>query len=270
MNPGIGHFALRVGFTSLLVWQGIVIPTTSNAIPLHDFTGHSENLSSVVNFAVLPPGDSFTHVLTPYFQGPNGSSASLNPHHFTYLYQVTNPSGPPSPFSQLIDFGIRSPGGMGAGQVTTVGTFNPPGLRVDFLDQAQVVDASGLRGINRFGLSGCNFSQCLGDGAGGDLDGAKGFGLAVRQASSSPVDVRASGMGLSWEFTGLNRGLTSPLFGYQSPDGPGFAFAEELFVLGVGETMVVPGATAPEPLSLLVMVSGLLPLVWWRAHVTKS
>jgi hypothetical protein len=30
---------------------------------------------------------------------------------------------------------------------------------VDFLDQGRVVDASGLSGINRFGLSGCNFSR---------------------------------------------------------------------------------------------------------------
>jgi hypothetical protein len=41
--------------STLCIWLSIIIP--SNAIPLNDFTGHSENLSSVVNFAVLPPGD---------------------------------------------------------------------------------------------------------------------------------------------------------------------------------------------------------------------
>jgi hypothetical protein len=34
--------------------------------------------------------------------------------------------------------------------------------------------------------------------------------------------------------------------------------------------MVVAGATAPEPLSLLIMVSGLLSLVWWRVRITGS
>ncbi|HJR75359.1 MAG TPA: hypothetical protein VJ805_00225 [Nitrospiraceae bacterium] len=258
------HFNLGVILFSLLVCIGIVIPPTSYAIPLADFTGHSENLSSVVNFAVLPPGDQFTSVLAPVFQGGKGSSAGLNPSHFTYLYQLTNQLSP-SPFSQLIEFGIR---GHGEGRVSTVGTFNGAGLRVDFLDQGRLLDGSGLRGINSLGLSGCNFSQCLGDGPGGDLDGAKNFGLAVRNMSS-PVNVRTVGRGLNWQFSGFASGLTSPVFGYQSPDGPGFAFAGERFLLGVGETMGVPGATAPEPLSLLLVASGLIPWIWWRERLLK-
>jgi len=152
--------------------------------------------------------------------------------------------------------------------VSTIGTFNPPGFRVDFLDQGRTVDASGLRGIDRFGLSGCNVRGCVADGVGGDLDGAKGFGLGVRQDSSSGVNVRTSGTGLRWEFSGLASGLTSPLFGYQSPDGPGSAFAAESLILGVGETMVVPGAVAPEPASLLVLACGLVGLLWWRKNQT--
>jgi hypothetical protein len=68
MSLGKRSLNLGVIFSSLVLWQGIITPTTSNAIPLADFTGHSENLSSVVNFAVPPPGDRFTQVLTPYFQ----------------------------------------------------------------------------------------------------------------------------------------------------------------------------------------------------------
>jgi hypothetical protein len=252
------HFSSIFG--SLVAWLAMVLPVTASAIPLTDFTGHSENLSSVVNFAVLPPGDRFTSVLAPAFQGGHGSGAGLNPHHFTYLYQVTNQLGP-SPFSQLTEFGIR---GYGEGRVSTVGTFNGSGLRVDFLDQGRLIDGTGLRGINPLGLSGCNFSHCLGDGPGGDLDGAKNFGLAVRRDPSSPVNVRSSGRGLNWQFSGFASGLTSPVFGYQSPDGPGHAFGEESFTLGVGETMAVPGATAPEPLSMLVVMSGLLAFLWWR------
>ena len=153
------RFTLRSIVGSLLVWLGMVMPTTtSNAVPLFDFTGHSENLSSVVNFAVLPPGDRLTSVLAPHFQDGHGSGAGLNPHHFTYLYQVTNHLGP-SPFSQLTEFGVR---GYGEGRVSTVGTFNGAGLRVDFLDQGRLIDGSGLRGINSLGLSGCNLRHCLG------------------------------------------------------------------------------------------------------------
>lgn len=82
----------RVGLATLhtfCVWLFMVLPTTSSAIPIADFTGHSENLSSVVNYAVLPPGDPFTNVLTPFFQGSSGSTSSLNPQQFTYLYQIT-------------------------------------------------------------------------------------------------------------------------------------------------------------------------------------
>ena len=100
------RFTVSSIFGSLLVWLSMAMPTTSNAVPLLDFTGHSENLSSVVNFAVLPPGDRFTSILAPLFQDGNGSGAGLNPRHFTYLYQITNHLGP-SPFSQLTEFGIR-------------------------------------------------------------------------------------------------------------------------------------------------------------------
>jgi hypothetical protein len=99
MNRELANSRLRVIMYSLIMWQAVATaPSVSNAIPLADFTGHSENLSSVVNFAVLPPGDAFTHTLTPYFQGANGSNSGLNPHHFTYLYQISNRLGPPSAF----------------------------------------------------------------------------------------------------------------------------------------------------------------------------
>ena len=256
---------VSVSFLSTLcIWLSIIIP--SNAIPLNDFTGHSENLSSVVNFAVLPPGDPFTQVLKPFFQGGNGSTSSLNPQQFTYLYQITNHLGP-SPFSQLNDFAL-----FRTGQATTVGTFNPPGFRVDFLDQGKVVDATGIRSIDPFAQSGSRFLRRVGDGPGGDLDGAKGFGLAIRQDSSQPrVRVSTNGLGLStatplrWEFSGFASGLTSPLFGYQSREGPGLTFAAERFVLGVGETMIVPAATAAaEAASFLVIATGLVGMLWWR------
>jgi hypothetical protein len=263
MKAKNAHFAASIVAGSLSVRLTLLTPAAANAVPVTDFTGHSENLTSVVNFAVLPPGDRFTSGLIPYYQAGDGFAASLNPQHFTYLYQLTNHLGP-SPSSQLTDFTIYR---HGEGQVTTVGAFNGAGLRVDFLDQGKLIDGSGLRGITSLGLSGCNF-HCLGDGPGGDLDGAKSFGLAVRQNSSS-VNVRTIGRSLNWQFSGFASGLTSPVFGYQSPDGPGFAFAAESYVLGVGETTVVPGAAAPEPLSLLVVASGLLALLWWRERLLK-
>jgi len=70
--------------STLCIWLSIIIP--SNAIPLNDFTGHSENLSSVVNFAVLPPGDPFTQVLKPFFQ----ADAARFPTHLVRILPISD------------------------------------------------------------------------------------------------------------------------------------------------------------------------------------
>ena len=58
---------------SINMFVSVFMHSPSYAVPMPAYTGHSENLNSVVNFAVLPPGDPFLSVLTPMFQ----SSLSL-------------------------------------------------------------------------------------------------------------------------------------------------------------------------------------------------
>jgi hypothetical protein len=236
----------------------------SYAVPMPGYTGHSENLNSVVNFAVLPPGDPFLNVLTPLFQSSGSSGANLNPHQFTYLYQVTN-YGSASPFSDITDLSFQS-----RGRVTAMGSFDAQGLRADFLDQGKMVDATGRLSTVNFLISGCKFPSCAGDGPGGDLDRAKGFGLAINQDPSPKVKMSTDGQALTnsnvlrWQFSGFAGGMTSPVFGYQSSDGPGLTFANESVRGGVGEILILPTASAPEPGTVFLMAFGVAGLTWWR------
>lgn len=90
-----------------------------------------------------------------------------------------------------------------------MGSFATAGLRADFLDQGRIVDATGRLSTVSVLVSGCRFPSCAGDGPGGDLDGAKGLGVAVSQDPSAQVTVKtegkASGNGnlLSWQFNGF-------------------------------------------------------------------
>ena len=94
MKAKNAHFAASIVAGSLSVWLTILTPAAANAVPVTDFTGHSENLTSVVNFAVLPPGDRFTSGLTPYYQAGDGFAASLNPQQLHISLSTHKSSGP--------------------------------------------------------------------------------------------------------------------------------------------------------------------------------
>lgn len=256
-------YFVRMGFVIGALTFGLM-GSVSYAVPMPGYTGHSENLNSVVNFAVLPPGDPFLNALTPLFQSSGNSAANLNPHQFTYLYQITN-YGSASPFSDITDVSFQS-----SGRVTAIGSFDSQGLRADFLDQGKIVDATGRLSTVNFLISGCKFPSCAGDGPGGDLDRANGFGLAVNQDPSPKVKMSTDGQALTnssvlrWQFSGFSGGTTSPVFGYQSYDGPALTFANESVRGGVGELLILPSASASEPASVLLMAFGLVGLVAWR------
>ena len=259
-------YSASMGLVTGVLMFGLMC-SVSYAVPMPGYTGHSENLNSVVNFAVLPPGDPFLNVLTPLFQSSGNSAANLNPHEFTYLYQITN-YGSASPFSDITDLSFQS-----RGRVTAIGSFDSQGLRADFLDQGKTIDATGRLSTVNFLVSGCKFPSCAGDGPGGDLDRAKGFGIAINQDPSQKVKMSTDGQALTnsnvlkWQFSGFSGGMTSPVFGYQSSDGPGLTFANESVRGGVGEILILPTASAQEPATLLLMGSGIVGLAWWRRRV---
>ena len=214
-----------------------------------------------MNVAVLTPGDSLINTLSGAFR-PAVGAPNLDPGQFTYLYQVTDRSG------LIHDFGLQQ-----TVKGTTIGSFDSGNFRLDFIDQGAVVNTAGLF------QQGCSLSgpRCANDGPGGDLDGAQHLGIAGRTisnaervtVSTTPASLSPQGQ-LGWSFSsqssqqGLTGGLTSPLFGYQSPSGPTVGNA----VITVGDRFTpdvvfgVPVA-ASEPLSLFLFGAALLGLAAW-------
>lgn len=243
----------------------IVAVSMAQALPLFDFTGHSDGTlrggTSSVNFAVLTPGDSLINTLSEAFR-PAIGAPNLDPGQFTYLYQVTDRSG------LIHDLGLQQ-----TVTSTTIGSFDSGNFRLDFIDQGTVVNTAGLF------QQGCSLSgpRCAGDGPGGDLDGVQDLGIAGRTVSNAErvtVSTSLTSLGqqgqLGWSFSsqnsqqGLTGGFTSPLFGYQSPSGPTVGNA----VITVGDRFtpdVVFGipVAASEPLSVLLFASGLMGLAAW-------
>lgn len=232
---------------------------TSEAVPIPEFTGHSVGQFYTVNFAVLPPSDPFLGLLSPLFV-PAESAPKLDAGEFTYLYQIANPNYHASLNSFTLSDDARA---------TTIGSFANSSLRVDFLDQGSVVNVPDIRS------SACSFPNCAGDGAGGNLDGAKHFGIAVSANAAPGTTVSASAQSLApgnqiaWAFTSTGSFVgTTPVFGYQSLNGPALGTG----VLGG----VAPGprirewvsgiatSTAPEPSTALLIGSGLFGLFAWR------
>lgn len=249
---------LRIGIVFVVfVLTSLSEIVTSEAVPIPEFTGHSNGGFYTVNFAVLPPGDPFLSLLSPLFV-PAEPAPKLDAGEFTYLYQIVNPNHRLSLESFTLSDGVRA---------TTIGSFGSSSLRVDFLDQGSIVNAPDIR------PSGCSFPGCAGDGPGGNLDGAKGFGIAVGENGppgttvSASAQSLASGNHLGWGFSGSFFGST-PVFGYQSLDGPALGAG----VLGgqapgpriADRVSGIAVASAPEPGTALLIGSGLFGLLAWR------
>jgi hypothetical protein len=218
------------GFCLILLICVAVTPAAS--VPIGDATGHSNGFISTVNFAVLPPGDPFLNVLSPIFRPADGVTVGLRQENYTYLYQITNrnslhpppPVFPPPAF--LAEFSVRA-----GGPVTTTGTFVQSGSHGEFLDYGRVLDV--------MHQSPCTFPRCGIDGPGGSLDGAAGFGIAIRpSAVHAPFVTNSSST--SWQFfepgaashtSRLYRGTTSPIVGYQSPHAPLLGLGNNSFAL---------------------------------------
>lgn len=239
------------------------------AVTLEDFTGYSQGLvrggDVVVNFAVLPPGDSFLTLLSDSYR-PGTGAAGLDSHQYTYLYQIANNSGP-----RVFDFVMPD-----SVKATTVGSFDKGTVSLGFVDQGVAVSASGSSSQSSCSLSG---PLCAGDGPGKNLDGSKGLGFAGSAVSDAQRVTISTTLipqrQLDWTFTsasssqGLAPGLTSPLFGYQSASGPligNGGFEIEFHDTGTRPDAIlgIPvsgGVSAPEPATLLIFGSGFLGLL---------
>ena len=262
-----------------IVCLSSIYPAPSYALTIGDFTGYSQGLGRggdvVVNFAVLPPGDAFLPLLSDSFR-PGTGATDLDSHQYTYLYQLANNSGP-----RVFDFLLPD-----TVKATTVGSFDNGTVRLGFLDQGVAVGAGSLS-QSRCSLSG---PLCPGDGPGGNLDGAKNLGIAGSTVSEAQRVTVSTALipqrTLDWTFTSaqagqaLAPGLTSPLFGYQSSNGPIIGNAGvEIEFHGTGTRpdaifgIPVAGAAAPEPMSVLLFGSGFggfIALRKWRPFRAES
>ncbi|MGE3817735.1 MAG: PEP-CTERM sorting domain-containing protein [Nitrospiraceae bacterium] len=195
--------------------------------------------------------------------------AGLRQDNYTYLYQITNrlplhppPPGPPWPF--LAEFSVRA-----GGPVTATGTFVQAGSYAQFLDYGRALEV--------LHQSPCTFPRCGIDGPGGSLDGATGFGIAIRPNEARTPFVTNSGS-TSWQFyepgaashtSRLVLGTTSSIVGFQSPNAPLLGIGSNSFALEGAPRedisgIAVPSSSAPEPTTFSVMALGLVLLAAWR------
>jgi hypothetical protein len=268
------HMRLAAFCMSAIASLSPLVPALCFAVPLGEFTGYSQGsvrgADIVVNFAVLPPGDSFLPLLSDSFR-PGTGATSLDSHQYTYLYQVANNSGP-----RVFDFLLSD-----SVKATTAGSFDNGNVRLNFLDQGTPVNATGSSFQSSCSLLG---PLCAGDGPGKNLDGAKNLGIGgITVSDAQRVTVSTtltSQRAPDWTFTSaqpsqaLAPGLTSPLFGYQSSNGPLIGtggFEIEFHDTGTRPDAIfgIPiagGVSAPEPTSLLLIGSGFLGLVAYRTR----
>lgn len=266
-------FGKRVGRMNRFDWKklsvcivcvavcGLLSPfahTTAHAVPLYGFTGNdvpfsvSSTIAATVNYAVLPPFDPFGTMLSQAYvpaQGNPGFDSSK----YTYLYQVANP-----PSSHVVWTSFQPQASVVTPVSTTsTGSFASGSFRLDFLNGGSIVNASG-----------------------NNLQGTQSFGIGARTVSGPErMEVLSNPFGgqthpySTFLNQGLTAGITTPIFGFQSSNGPTFTTGLlQGEVLGPGGAFVgpmsmfasVPIAGAPEPGTLLLIGSGALGIVAWR------
>ena len=232
--------------------------TTAHAVPLYGFTGNdvpfsvSSTISATVNYAVLPPFDPFDSVLSKAYvpaQGNPGFDSSK----YTYLYQVANPASSHVTWTSFQpQFSAFTPVAS-----TSAGSFASGNLRLDFLNGGSIVNATG-----------------------NNVQGPSSFGIGARTVSGPErIEILSNPFGgqshpyATFLNQGVTPGLTSPLFGYQSNNGPTFTTGllqgdvfgpGSAFAAPVSMFVSVPGAGAPEPGTMLLIGSGALGLFAWR------
>lgn len=239
--------------------------TTAHAVPLYGFTGSdvpfsaSSTISATVNYAVLPPFDPFGSVLSAAYvpaQGNPGFDSSK----YTYLYQVANPASSHVTWTSFQpQFSAFTPVAT-----TSTGSFASGSFRLDFLNGGSIVNASG-----------------------NNLQGAHSFGIGARTVSGPErMEILSNPFGgqshpySTFLNQGLTPGFTSPLFGFQSNNGPTFTTGllqgdvfgpGGAYVAPVSLFAAVPTAAAPEPGTLFLIGSGALGLFAWRwKKITKG
>lgn len=248
---------LRAGLAvCALTATSLVGVAPSQAVVLGDFTGFSNTQFPTVNFAVLSPNTAgFSGLLEGAFNrggsvpdptSPSGRSPSFDSGQYTYLYQIANKTS-----ATINSFTIPT-------TATTWGTYAGGNFRLDFLNNGAVVNAQGnnLQGAGSLGIAGRTVS-------GNDLIGVAASG--VKSPNGIEWRFQSAGVGLG----GIAPGSTSPLFGYQSPNGPvtGGGVLTGLFPNGasLGSLGSVQGiSVAPEPGTVLLLGSGLVGLVRLR------
>src|SRR5574340_252656 len=231
--------------------------TTAHAVPLYGFTGNeaplpvSSTISAIVNYAVLPPFDPFDSVLSKMYVPAQGNSG-FDSSKYTYLYQVANPTASHVTWSSFQpQFSAFTPVAS-----TSAGSFASGNLRLDFLNGGSIVNATG-----------------------NNVQGPSSFGIGARTVSGPErIEILSNPFGgqshpYATFVQGLTPGFTSPLFGYQSDNGPTFTTGLlQGDVCGPGSAVAapvskfvsVPSAGAPEPGTMLLIGSGALGLFAWR------
>lgn len=232
--------------------------TTAHAVPLYGFTGHdvpfsaSPVISATVNYAVLPPFDPFGSMLSQLYV-PAAGNPGFDSSKYTYLYQIANPASSHATWGSFQpQFSVFTPV-----STTSTGSFASGNLRLDFFNGGSLVNASG-----------------------NNLQGTHSFGIGARTVSGPErIEILSNPLGgrshpySTFLNQGVTSGFTSPLFGFQSSNGPTFTtglLQGDIFAPGssfaapVSLFATVPTAGAPEPGTMLLIGTGALGLLAWR------
>lgn len=251
---------LSVAIACLAVFGSISLfaHTAAHAVPLYGFTGHdvpfsaSPAISATVNYAVLPPFDPFGNMLSQVYV-PAAGNPAFDSSKYTYLYQVANPASSHVTWSSFQpQLSVVTPV-----SATSTGSFATGDLRLDFLNGGSVVNANG-----------------------NNLQGPHNFGIAARTVTGAErIEILSNPWGggshpySTFLNQGVTAGLTSPLFGFQSSNGPTFTTGllqgdvygpGRAFAAPVSMFATVPIAGAPEPGTMLLLGTGALGLIGWR------